>query len=80
METEGTQVSHLHLQYIHPFPRNLEAALKGFEKILVPELNMGQLIMLLRNRFLASDFLGYSKVKGATFKVLEIKEKIKELL
>ncbi|MBI1869557.1 MAG: 2-oxoacid:acceptor oxidoreductase subunit alpha [Chlamydiae bacterium] len=80
MEGEGQKVSHAHLGYIHPFPKNLEFILKFFETILVPELNMGQLIMLLRNRFPKMNWVGFNKMKGHPFTVAEMTEKMKELL
>jgi 2-oxoglutarate ferredoxin oxidoreductase subunit alpha len=72
-------VSCAHLRYLNPFPGNIEDVLKGFNKILVPEMNLGQLRMILRARYLL-DIAGLSKVQGQPFKTSEIAEKIYELL
>ncbi len=82
MTREGKKVSQAHLSYLNPFPRNIETVLKNFKKILVPELNMGQLKMLLRNAFpdQAAKIEGLNKVQGQPFKVFEVIEKIKEMV
>jgi 2-oxoglutarate ferredoxin oxidoreductase subunit alpha len=77
-ETEGS-VAHCHLRYMNPFPRNLGEILKNYEKVLVPELNRGQLRMLLRAEFLV-DAIGLNKIKGKPFFVAELVSKITELL
>lgn len=77
---EGHEVSQAHLTYLNPFPKNLEAVLNSFEKVLIPELNMGQLLMLIRHRFPDVKAEGYHKVKGLPFQVQEVAEKIKEWL
>lgn len=79
LQSEGKSVSAIHLRYLNPFPSNLEAILKNFDKVLVPEMNLGQLQMILRGRFLV-DAIGLHKVKGQPFKITEIKEKIESLL
>lgn len=71
----GHRVSHVHLRYLNPFPRNLGAILGSFDRVLVPELNMGQLRMLLRSEFLV-DCIGYNKVQGKPFAVSELIEQI----
>ena len=78
MLSEGLDVSHTHLQYIHPFPKNLKALLDKFDMILVPELNNGQLVNVLRSTF-AIDAIPFNKIKGVPFYTDEIIEKIKEL-
>jgi 2-oxoglutarate ferredoxin oxidoreductase subunit alpha len=79
---QGHAVAHAHLRYLNPFPRNLGKVLKCYKKVLVPELNNGQLRVLLRNQFLA-DADGYNKVQGKPFLVTElvsaIEAKLKEL-
>ena len=72
-------VSSIHLRYLNPFPKNLGDILGRFEKILVPELNLGQLAMLLRAKFLVPA-ISYGKVKGKPFKISEIIDKIEETL
>lgn len=75
----GLSVAHAHLRYLNPLPRNLPDILDRYEKILVPELNMGQLLWLLRARFLR-DAIGLNKVKGKPFTVSEIVQKIREVI
>ncbi|MDP6460273.1 MAG: 2-oxoacid:acceptor oxidoreductase subunit alpha, partial [Gemmatimonadota bacterium] len=75
----GLQVSHVHVDYLFPFPKNLEELLKGFDKILVPELNLGQLAHMLRAEFLI-DVKQYNKVQGKPFKSSEILDAIHRTL
>ena len=79
LQRKGSPVSSVHLRYLNPFPRNLGDILKRFDKVLVPELNLGQLRMLLRARYLV-DAVGLNKVQGKPFKVSEIAKAIHELL
>lgn len=67
----GKKVSHIHLRHIWPLPRNLEELLKGFDKIIVPEMNDGQLKTVLRDQFLI-DARPVTKVTGQPFKISEI--------
>jgi len=76
---EGLTVSRLHLRYINPFPRNLGQILESFERVLLPEMNSGQLAMLLRARFL-KDIQTFAKVEGRPFSRHEIVEKIQQIL
>ncbi len=68
---EGLDVSHIHIRYISPLPRNLGELLAGFDKVLIPEMNTGQLIRLIRAEFLI-DAEGLSKVSGQPFKIGEV--------
>lgn len=79
-QPEGFSVSHAHLRYLNPFPRNLGHILNNFKRILVPEMNMGQLLVLLTNQFDHLDFVRYSKVEGRPFTISEISSKIRVLL
>lgn len=76
---QGHAVAHAHLRYLNPFPRNLGEIVRRYEKVLVPELNRGQLRMLLRSEFLV-DAAGLNKVQGKPFLVSEIVEKIQTVL
>jgi 2-oxoglutarate ferredoxin oxidoreductase subunit alpha len=76
--SEGRRVSHLHLRHLHPMPRNTEAVLARFDRILVPEMNLGQLAFLLQGRFVRS-VEPLTKVQGQPFKESEILDKIREL-
>jgi 2-oxoglutarate ferredoxin oxidoreductase subunit alpha len=79
MREKGHRIGHVHLRYLNPLPRNLGDILKRYKKILVPEMNMGQLVMLLRAKFLV-DAESYGKIQGKPFKQSEIEAKIEELL
>ena len=74
-QDKGLSVAHAHLRFLNPFPRNLGELLGRYEKVLVPELNLGQLLMLVRARYLI-DAKGYNKVKGQPFYVYELLEAI----
>lgn len=75
----GKLVAHAHLRYLNPFPKNLGDLLKRYEKVLVPELNMGQLLTLIRSKFLV-DARGLNKVKGKPFLVSEVATAIDTIL
>jgi 2-oxoglutarate ferredoxin oxidoreductase subunit alpha len=79
MREKGHRIGHVHLRYLNPLPRNLGDVLKRYKKILVPEMNMGQLSMILRAKFLV-DAESYGKIQGKPFKQSEIEAKIEELL
>jgi 2-oxoglutarate ferredoxin oxidoreductase subunit alpha len=74
----GKSVAHCHLRYLHPFPRNLAQILRNYEKVLMPELNLGQLRTMIRSEFFI-DAVGLNKVQGKPFTVAEIADKITEL-
>jgi 2-oxoglutarate ferredoxin oxidoreductase subunit alpha len=75
----GMSVSCAHLRYLNPFPANLGDLLSRFEKVLVPELNTGQLLMLVRSKYLV-DAVGFNKVTGRPLLIREVEEKIHELV
>jgi 2-oxoglutarate ferredoxin oxidoreductase subunit alpha len=73
---EDRDVSHIHVRYLSPFPRNLGDLLKRYDRVLVPEMNNGQLVKLLRAEYLiAAESL--SKVTGKPFRVTEIAQAIR---
>ncbi len=74
----GLSVAHCHLRHLNPFPSNLGEIVGRYETVLIPELNMGQLQMLVRARYLV-DAVGFNKVQGKPFAVGELFEKIQEL-
>ena len=76
---EGKSVSHLHLKYLNPFQSNLGEVLFNFKHVLVAELNLGQLAMLLRAKFLVPA-MQLNKVQGLPFRAIEIEDKIDEML
>jgi 2-oxoglutarate/2-oxoacid ferredoxin oxidoreductase subunit alpha len=75
----GGKVAHAHLKYLNPFPRNLGDVLRSYDRVLIPEMNLGQLLLLVRGRFLV-DAHGYNKVRGMPFRAQEIAEAIQVLL
>ena len=75
----GQRVAHLHLHYLNPFPANLGSILANYKRILVPENNMGQLRLMLRDRFLVPA-VGLCKVEGRPFRIRDIRERIEQLL
>jgi 2-oxoglutarate ferredoxin oxidoreductase subunit alpha len=79
MQHEGKSVSSAHLRHLNPFPRNLGEVLSGFETIIVPEMNLGQLCTMIRAKFLV-DAVPFSKVKGRPFQIREIVRKVEEYL
>jgi 2-oxoglutarate ferredoxin oxidoreductase subunit alpha len=78
-QRKGSKVAQAHLRYLNPMPRNTGEVLKRYKKVLVPELNSGQLRFLLRGQFLV-DAIGLNKIQGRPFLVSEIEEKIEQLL
>lgn len=79
VRAQGAAVSSVHLRYLNPFPRNLGDVLQRFKKVLVAELNNGQLALLIRARYLV-DALSYAKVKGQPFKIAELVQRIEQVL
>jgi len=76
---KGRRIGHVHLRHLNPLPRNLGEVIQRYKKVLVPEMNMGQLSMILRAKYLV-DAIGYNKIQGKPFKQSEIEDKIQELL
>ena len=72
-------IGHVHLRYLNPLPRNLGDVIKRYKQVLVPEMNMGQLLIVLRAKYLV-DAHGYSKIQGKPFTQAEIEQKIEEML
>lgn len=76
---EGYAVSHVHLRYVRPFPKNLGGILKNFEQILIPEINNGQLIKIIRDVYFV-DAKGYNKIMGIPITKGELIEEIRKML
>ena len=79
LAAEGVDVAHTHIKYIQPMPKNLGEILSKFDKILIPEMNNGQLIKLIRDQYLV-DAKPLNKIKGVPFETREIKEAILNML
>jgi 2-oxoglutarate ferredoxin oxidoreductase subunit alpha len=75
----GGKVAHAHLRWLNPFPANLGDLLKSYDRVLIPEMNLGQLLQLVRARYLI-DAVGYNRVTGKPFKAGEIHDAIEALL
>jgi 2-oxoglutarate ferredoxin oxidoreductase subunit alpha len=76
---KGRRIGHVHLRHLNPLPKNLGEVLKRYRKVVVPEMNMGQLLWVLRAKYLV-DAEGYNKIQGKPFKQSEIEGKIEEVL
>jgi 2-oxoglutarate ferredoxin oxidoreductase subunit alpha len=76
---KGLRVGHVHLRHLNPLPRNLGEVLKRYRKVVVPEMNMGQLSRLVRAEFLTPT-TSLKKVQGLPFSATEIENKILEML
>ena len=76
---KGRRIGHLHLRYLNPLPGNVGDILKRYRKVLVPELNMGQLLWVLRAKYLVNA-IGLNKIQGRPFKQAELDQKIEEVL
>ena len=79
LNEEGKSVSHVHIKWINPFPSDLGEILLKFQKILIPEINSGQLIKIIRSEFLI-DAQGFNLVRGKPYTKSQIIDKIKEIL
>ncbi len=79
LNADGKAVAHAHLRHLNPFPANTEDLLRRYRRVLVPEVNLGQLSMLVRARFLI-DAVGYNRVRGKPFRIVEIIEEADRLL
>jgi len=75
----GARIGHVHLRHLNPLPANLGEVLKRYKTVLVPELNMGQLLWLLRAKYLVNA-IGLNKIQGRPFKQSELEQKIAELV
>jgi 2-oxoglutarate ferredoxin oxidoreductase subunit alpha len=76
---KGQRVGHVHLRHLNPLPRNLGEVMSRYRRVLVPEMNMGQLVLVLRAKYLV-DAAGFNKIQGRPFKQAEIEAKIEEVI
>jgi 2-oxoglutarate ferredoxin oxidoreductase subunit alpha len=79
LQNRGVDVSSTHIRYLNPLPSNLGEILGKFDHVLVPELNRGQLALLLRAKYLVNA-QSYSKVKGRPFTIHELTDRIEQLV
>jgi 2-oxoglutarate ferredoxin oxidoreductase subunit alpha len=78
-QAKGKSVAHAHVRYLNPFPKNFADLLKRYKKVMVAELNAGQLAFLIQGKFV-TEVLKYNKVQGQPFKIGEVQAKIEEVL
>ena len=71
LTADGKSVAHAHLRHLNPFPKNTETVLRRYRRVLIPEVNLGQLLMLVRAKYLI-DAVGYDRVRGKPFRIAEI--------
>jgi 2-oxoglutarate/2-oxoacid ferredoxin oxidoreductase subunit alpha len=74
----GIRAAHVHLRWLNPFPKNLEAVLRSYDRVLIPELNLGQLSRVVRSEFLI-DAVSYTKVQGKPFQISEIVARLQQM-
>lgn len=79
LNNQGHNIAQVHLRYLNPFPKNLGDILKNYKKVLVPEINNGQLVKILRDKYLI-DAIPFNKIQGLPFNTVEMKAKILEVL
>ena len=79
LQSQGYEVSHAHLRYVRPFPRNLGNIIKNFDQVLIPEINNGQLIKIIRDKYLV-DAKSYNKIMGIPITKGELTEVMKKML
>ncbi len=79
IRSEGGAVAQAHLRHLNPFPANTGDVLRAYDRVLIPEMNLGQLSLLIRGKFLV-DAQGYNQVRGLPFKATELADQIRELL
>jgi 2-oxoglutarate/2-oxoacid ferredoxin oxidoreductase subunit alpha len=79
LQAQGRSVAHAHIRHLNPFPRNLGDVLGSYRRVLIPEVNLGQLSLLVRGRYLV-DVVGYNRVRGKPFRIAEIETEAERLL
>jgi 2-oxoglutarate/2-oxoacid ferredoxin oxidoreductase subunit alpha len=79
LQAQGMEIAHAHLRYVRPFPKNLGDIIKNFESVLIPELNNGQLVKIIRDVY-GVDAKGYNKIMGIPFTKTELIDVMKEML
>ncbi len=79
VRNKGLQVAQVHLRHLNPFPKDLGQVLSRYDKVLVPEMNLGQLSMLLRSRYLV-DVIGYNYVRGLPLRAAELADALTDLV
>ena len=79
LQADGVSVAHAHLRHLNPFPRNTGDVLTSYRRVLIPEINMGQLRLLIRGRYLI-DAVGLNRVRGKPYRISEIEDAARLML
>ena len=79
LQDKGASIAHAHLRYLNPLPANTGDVVKAYKRVLIPEVNLGQLSMLIRSRFLV-DAVGYNRVRGKPFRIAELEAEAERVL
>ena len=79
VRANGKQMAHAHLRHVNPFPRNTGDVLRRYDKVLIPEMNLGQLLQLVRSQFLV-DAIGYNRVRGFPLRAQEVADAAEALV
>ena len=79
LQARGASVAHAHLRYLNPFPANTGDVVRAYKRVLIPEVNLGQLLMLIRAKFLV-DAIGYNRVRGKPFRIAELEAEAERVL
>jgi 2-oxoglutarate/2-oxoacid ferredoxin oxidoreductase subunit alpha len=79
LQAAGKSVAHAHLHHLNPFPANTGDVVRAYKRVLIPEVNLGQLLMLIRSRYLV-DAVGFNRVRGKPFRIAEIEAEAERLL
>jgi 2-oxoglutarate ferredoxin oxidoreductase subunit alpha len=80
LRKNGKKVSSLHLRHMWPLPKGLENIFANFRAVLVPEMNLGQLVRVLRSEYTQHNFISYPKIQGQPFRTSELTKKIESIL
>jgi 2-oxoglutarate/2-oxoacid ferredoxin oxidoreductase subunit alpha len=79
LQDRGVSIAHAHLRYLNPFPANTGDVVAAYRRVLIPEVNLGQLLMLIRAKYLV-DAIGYDKVRGKPFRIAELEAEAERVL
>jgi 2-oxoglutarate ferredoxin oxidoreductase subunit alpha len=79
LQDRGRKIAHAHLRHLSPFPANTGDVVRSYKRVLIPEINLGQLSMLIRSRYLV-DAIGYNRVRGKPFRIAELEAEAERIL
>jgi 2-oxoglutarate ferredoxin oxidoreductase subunit alpha len=79
LQAKGVSVAHAHLRYLNPFPANTGDVVRAYKRVLIPEVNLGQLLMLIRAKYLV-DAVGYNRVRGKPFRIAELEAEAERVI